>query len=194
MVQPRILARTVEIKRTVFVHGDALVQITEESQGVEDVIGDPVVHPKKAACIEFWQGFLSRLQLDDQSQSIPKNGTDMSNRYFGVLPNGRAWLSTWIGAYGGNKAGVYLTFAKGEEADIIYQYLMSQRSEIEAEINMPTTWSGKNGKYVISTDTQFADVLAVGARDQVHAFLADTLNRYVNAFRHRLISWDAGKK
>jgi hypothetical protein len=191
MVQPRVLARTVEIKRTVLVHGNARVEldVAEETQDVEDVIGDSV-HPKKQACIEFWKGFLDGLQLDDQSQPIPKNGTGMSNRFFGVLPNGRAWISTWIGPYGGNKAGVYLTFAKGEDSDAIYQQLLAQRSEIEKDIGLPTTWTSRNGKHVVSTDKQFVDVLSAEERNHAHEFLSDTLNRYVNALRHRLVSLD----
>lgn len=192
MVQPRILARTVDIKRTVLIHGDARVELdtADEAQDVEEVIGDSVLHPKKEACIDFWQAFLSKLQLDDPSQPIPKNGTGMSNRFFGVLPNGRAWISTWIGPFGGNKAGVYLTFPKGEDSDAVYQHLVAHRYDIEQDIGIPTAWVSKNGKHVISTEKQFRDVLSLEERDQVYAFLTDTLNRYVNALRHRLISWE----
>ena len=193
LVQPRVLAKTVELKRTLLVHPDSRIELEVSDENYDEeneIVGNSPPHPKKAACIEFWKEFLDSVQLDDQSQPIPSNGTGMSNRFFGVLPDGRAWISTWIGPYGGNKAGVYLTFPKGEEADSIFRYLSDQKKEIEDEIGLSTEWTSRNGKHVISTSQQFSDVLSVDERPIIYGFLSDALNRYVNAFRHKLIAWD----
>jgi hypothetical protein len=84
LVQPRVLAKTVEIKRTILVHknGNSDVIINIEQETDEGPVEEAVEHPKKQLCIEFWGGFLEQLRLDDQSQPIPMNSSGMSNRFF----------------------------------------------------------------------------------------------------------------
>jgi hypothetical protein len=114
----------------------------------------------------------------------------MSNRYFSVPPKGKGWISTWIGPFGGNKAGVYITFQRGPEGDSAYDYLRQQRSQIDDEIGLKLKWESEKGKHWVSVDRQFEDVLAPAAWPEIHEYLSAALNRFVNSFRHRLVAWD----
>ena len=192
IVQPRVLAKTVELRRTVLVLPDSRVLVDIEDEG--DGTSGPDEHkedPNKQECIRFWGGFLDQLRLDDQSQPIPKNGTGMSNRFFSISPSGRSWISAWIGSFGGNAAGVYLTFARGADTDALYEQLKGQQAEIDAEIGLPTVWESKNGKHLVKVDRQFSDVLSLPDRNEIYRYLTDATNRFVNAFRHRLVTLEA---
>jgi hypothetical protein len=194
LVQPRVLAKTVEIKRTILLAQDALVLVDagEEEEAGEDRPAS-TVDPNKATCIEFWGQYLDQLRLDDQSQPIPKNGTGMSNRYFSVPPKGLGWIAAWIGPFGGNKAGVYITFQRGPEGDSAYQYLEQHRTEIDKEIGLGIQWENQGDKHWVSVDRQFENVLDRRAWPEIHAYLSDATNRFVNAFRHRLVAWDKSR-
>ncbi len=191
LVQPRVIAKTVEIARTITVLANSSVVMTSEVDAEGDGIGLPDQldeHPKKQACLEFWKGWLDQLTLDDQSQPMPKNGTAMANRYFPLPPHGStsaAWISAWIG-WAGNKAGVYLTFARGDEGDRLYAALMEDRSAIEQELGFAPIWDSKSGKHVIAVERQFKDVLGLDERKPAYDYLSDMSNRFVNAFRHRM--------
>jgi hypothetical protein len=191
LVQPRVLAKTVELKRAVLVAADGRVVVdtdadkAESGESIEDA-----EDPKKAVCIAFWGGFLKQLTLDDQSQPIPPNGTGMSNRYFAVPPKGKGWISAWIGPFGGNKAGVYLTFQRGPEGDAAYEFLKEHRGVIDAEIGLQPKWESSKGKHSISVDRQFKDVLAPAAWPEIYSYLSNATNRFVNSLRHRLVSWE----
>jgi hypothetical protein len=191
LVQPRVLAKTVELKRTVLIAKDARVLVdveADEETSDESVAGTE--NPNKEACIEFWGQFLAQLRLDDQSQPIPKNGTGMTSRYFGVPPKGKGWIAAWIGPYGGNKAGVYVSFERGPEGEAAHNYLKQQRAAIEEEVGLKLKWESHKGKNWMTTERQFENVLDPAAWPEIHAYLADATNRFVNAFRHRLVSWD----
>jgi hypothetical protein len=191
LVQPRVLAKTVELKRTVLITQDARVVLDGEAEedATEESVGQ-TEDPNKKACIEFWGRFLDTLRLDDQSQPIPKNGTGMSNRFFSVPPKGKGWISTWVGCFGGNKAGVYLTFQRGPEGDSAYEYLKEQREDIDAEIGLKLEWESTGGKHSVAVARQFDNVLDPAAWPEIHSYLSDALNRFVNSFRNRLVSWE----
>ncbi len=191
LVQPRVLAKTVELKRTVLVTQDARVVVDNAADEEEsDQAPEGTEDPKKRVCIEFWGGFLNQLVLDDQTQPIPKNGTGMSNRFFSVPPKGKGWISAWIGPFGGNKAGVYITFQRGPEGDAAYEFLKDQRAVIDTELGLKPTWESNNGKHSIWVHRQFRDVLAPAAWPEIYSYLSDATNRFVNSFRHRLVSWE----
>lgn len=192
LVQPRVLAKTVEIPRAVLVLKDgrpADVEVAEEP--VEDRPTDPVNEERKARAMAFWTGFLRNLKLDDQSQALPgpKGNT---NLFFPLPPKGGlAWISCWIGYYGSNEAGVYLTFLRGPQGDAAFGYLQNQRQSIEADLGMQVTWESKNGKHTVWVSRKFKDVLGTEERQDIHRFLGDALNRFVNAFRHRLAKYES---
>jgi hypothetical protein len=194
LVEPRVLAKTVELKRTILVTPNGRVVLDQHADAdQEGQQVDETEDPKRKVCIDFWGVFLEQLELDDQSQPVPANGTGMANRFFPLPPTGKSWISAWIGPYGGNKAGVYITFSRDGEGDAAFDFLQRQQVAIDREIGLPTTWHSKSGKHFVSVERQFQDVLELAARPEIHAYLSDATNRFVNAFRHRLLSWDKSR-
>lgn len=119
---------------------------------------------------------------------MAKNGTAMANRYFPLPPHGNTstvWISAWIG-WAGNKAGVYLTFSRGDEGDRLYSALLEDRSGIEQDLGFTPDWDSKSGKHVVSVERQFKDVLSLTERNAAYEYLSDMSNRFVNAFRYRM--------
>lgn len=191
LVQPRVLAKTVEIPRTVIVLKDGRLDAEASEEPADERLADPVNDERKARGLAFWTGFLRNLKLDDQSQPIP-DPKGNTNLFFSMPPKGgMAWISCWIGYYGGNEGGVYLTFVRGPKGDAVYEYLEGQREAIEADIGLGVTWESKNGKHSISVRRQFKDVLGPEERVEIHRYLGDAINRFVNAFRHRLAKYEA---
>jgi hypothetical protein len=188
LVQPRVLAKTVLIERALYqLNGNQLALATGELEPEaldEDAPGEPTELHK--ACFTFWTGFLKQLHLDDQTQPSP-NANKSSNIYFSGPPKHTyCWISAWIGAYGGNAAGVYLTFSRGAKGDALFNYLQGLREEIDRELGLSVEWTSKKGKHIISIEKQFQNVLSEERRAEVYAYLSDCVNRFVNSFRHRI--------
>lgn len=95
----------------------------------------------------------------------------------------------WICAYfsrSKNCVGVYLRFAKelGRRAfDILYEI----KQEIDDDLGIQVEWhDSEEGIKSINSVLPISDVLASQYREQIKVYFADTLNRFVNTFRHRL--------
>ena len=88
-------------------------------------------------------------------------------------------------------AVAYLTFLRGTQGVAAYKYLESQREAVDADLGIPVTWESKNGKHSIWISRKYPDVLSVHERPDIQRFLADGVNRFVNAFRNRLAKFEA---
>lgn len=187
LVQPRVLTKTTEIQRTVVVLTDDRMQIQEskESDGPQE--DDPELSERQKTLKDFWTSFLAQLQLDDQSQPMAKP-TKTTNIYFAMPPKNQGWVSAWVGTSGRHrdKAGVYLTFLRKPEFDVAYSALESMRSEIDKELGFPVGWETEDGKHSVWIEREFPSLLTNEQRVEVFKFLGETVNKFVNAFRHRL--------
>lgn len=72
------------------------------------------------------------------------------------------------------------------EADYIFEKLESDRTSIEANLGLAPGWSADQGEYKIIVRKKLDDLYVEENRLLIHQFFADTLNRFVNAFRPRL--------
>jgi hypothetical protein len=71
--------------------------------------------------------------------------------------------------------------------------LKAQRAIIDEEIGLNPRWESSDGKHWIAVDRQFQTVLARNAWPEIHTYLANAMNRFVNSFRHRLVAWEKGQ-
>lgn len=185
LLQPRILAKTEVINRTVLLGPTGPLEF-EQVASVEDAASKNDL--QTAWFQDFWAGYLSKLKLDDVSQPVPKSTPKSTNIFFPMPPGaGTAWASAYI-AQSSGKGGVYLTFAKTfEKVGEYYDGLLSQRDEIEKILGMQLTWEKNGNKVYISTPKiSFNDLDEPNERQRVTTYLADTTNRFINVFRHRL--------
>jgi hypothetical protein len=195
-VQPRILAQTELIRRTLFIPqalppgqtlGDAEQEAATVPVGGEADEPSPEVLAARRWYEEFWGDFLGRLRLDNASQPRPPKPATNTNQYFPMPPRGQAWLSVYLQAKAGF-AGVKLAWLRDYElTGETYQALHASRADIEQEVGLPMIWSSSgDGRYAIEVRRPIGDLRDPTRREQALAFLTDATNRMVNALRGRI--------
>jgi len=191
LVQPRVLAKTEIIERTVvsIKNGQVVIEnpddVTEEKE--EKELNDSEVYYTK-----FWPEFVSELQLDDVSQPMPdmkEEDLKLDNIFFRVSPKTYySWLTIHFDKKN-SQVRVLLDFRRNKSDDL-YEKLVSEQEEINKDLGLDVEWTsviGKKGvKNGISIHKKFDDLFAESNRDQIKGFFSDSVNRFVNTFRPRL--------
>jgi hypothetical protein len=200
LVQPRILARTIALERTVLrvvntasslVAVDALT--TEESE--TDDNGDGALPPlrrRDPALIEadrkFWEHLARIVKFDDPSQPPPRRRGVGYARYDLGVPN--AWITAYRARSDG-LIGTYVNF-RGEAGARLYAVLEAERPEIDAILRA----SSPEGELEWGESPPASKWIAMRLReagpwspedDARHlAWLTSVGNAFINAFRPRL--------
>lgn len=192
LLQPRILAKTEILQRTVLVgiNGSVTLDVLADS---EDVVVDEKINNQKQWFQDFWAGYMSILKLDDLDQPIPTALPKSTNIFF-LMPL-RSVNASWISAYiaqSSSSGGVYLTFSKSyEKAEEYYERLISDKVDIEKTVDTQLNWEINGQKiYISSPKVSYSDLNNLVERDRVQQYLADMTNRMINAFRHRLAEYE----
>jgi hypothetical protein len=196
LLQPRILAKTEILQRTILV-GPAGVVAIEEIAKAEDVEIDDKLNSQREWYQDFWSGYKSKLTLDDLDQPIPSALPKSTNIYF-LMPMKTAnesWISAYV-AQSSQMGGVYLTFSKScERAQEYYERLLTDREDIEKTIGTALNWENNGQKiYVSAPSINYSDLNNPTERIKVQEYLAEMTNRMINAFRHRLDSYAKEEK
>ena len=101
-------------------------------------------------------------------------------------PSGsQAWVSAYF-ASSQNCVGVYLRFTKGNFGDSAYHRLLEDREAIDEELVIPVEWKSVGGQHSVIIRRDYANPLDEAHREEILAFFANTLNKFVNVFRPRL--------
>ena len=184
MLQPRVLAKTEILQRTLLMGPNGPVPFQQAAQAEDSASPNGA---QREWFVTFWTEFIGKLRLDDRSL-LPAEPAKSTNQYFSMPPaGGMSWISAYI-AQASGKAGVYLTFAKAyDRAAEIYELLESDRESIEREIGSKISWELSGDKVYIAAPTiNFADLNAAGDRDRVTTYLADMTQRMIRTLRPRL--------
>ena len=186
LVQPRVLVQSTIVRRIVVdVRHESIEASEDDGRSGED---EPGVSPEIAADRErfqrFWEGFLGKLRLDDQSQPV-RGAAKSQNQYFPMPKGSAAWVSGYV-APSVKRAGVYLTFSKGPIGDRLYAALRDDHVEVERALGIPVEWESDGAKHWIVTAKTYGGDLIDDHAEELQAVLADHVNRYVNVFRPRL--------
>lgn len=183
LLQPRVLARTEVLTRTVFVG--------QSAQSSLDAMVVPE-SPEKASVAQwfeqFWRDFLDSLQLDDMTQPLPSRPAKSTNLYLQMPPgSNQAWVSAYL-AQSSNEGGVFLTFARSfDSSGLLYDELMAMGELIAEEVPGITWRKDGNGKvWIMAPTVALGDLKDPANRLRVIEHLLVQTNRMVNAFRGRL--------
>lgn len=182
VVQPRVIARTIEMERYVIRVPDGAYI---EGEGHSADVDDAELSDSAKFYQGFWTEFLGELRLDDTSQPLA-NITKSENVYFKMPPSPSA---CWISAYFSvtrNQVGVYLRLSKKEIGDSYYQALLSEKDTIEKDLGFKVTWQERDSVYSISVHRKFASVHSDEFRAAIKEFFAFHINQFVNVFRPRM--------
>lgn len=179
IMQPRVLARTVIVNRTIvdLGHPDiTIVQDEPESQ--------PEPPNDERWMRDYWADLLSRLKLDDAAQ--PPANLTARNRIFFTLPGKGHWLTCYLSVRQG-AIGVYLGGWKNAPLVLeIRERLEADREAINTEIGVPLTWSRDNGKVKIEAVKHYPNPQDSNVREEQLAWFQTTINAFVNALRPRI--------
>ena len=187
LVQPRVLAQSSIIRRTVveLVDGTMTVRDEGELDSEEDSAGPggerQDLVERRAMFQAFWTKFLGRLSLDDKSQPVkaPRQGT---NQNFPMPEGCDGWVSAYL-ARANSQAGVYLAFRDSPVGRRIYEALYADRYEIDTALGMRVEW--QLNRAVLITQV-FDGELTDTSREDVTEWIADKVNRFVTVFRPRI--------
>lgn len=176
LVQPRILAKTVIINRSVIELASTEIKVADEL--VESAEQDTYY-------ADFWKEFVSRLKLDDVSQPLPNPAKAQSQ--FVVIPPGTSHC--WINAYFASsvgEVGVYFRLKKTEFGELAYQQLAAEGDSLLAELPGGARWSETSDHRTVSSVLPVNNIRDPAEQEKVMMFFLATVNAYVNVFRGRM--------
>jgi hypothetical protein len=191
-VQPRVVTKTQIIQRNIVVLRDGDHQFLGGEFALEadlprigtspSVAGNPLGEsPKQAAYREWWKPVMDA-PLDDPDQEPPK--LFWPNHLRAALPVPNTWLLVYATNGGRGQLGVCTAGRAGADQPML-QMLEPDRDEILAELPAGSAYrmydSGNGYTYSLTrSGDEFVD------DDERRAWLAKTLNAFVNVFRPRI--------
>ena len=184
LLQPRILAKTEILQRTLLIGPSGPVTFQQAVQAEESADRNAQQREWYSA---FWREFLTKLVLEDISL-VPTEPAKSTNQFFPMPPSGSlAWVSAYI-AQSQGRAGVYQTFSKGYDRGLeIFDLLQNDRESIEDEMGCKLSWDRTGDRASVSTPTcAFSDLNAAPERDRVTSYLADMTQRFIRSLHPRL--------
>ena len=183
LLQPRVLAKTTIFNRTVVSINNGQLSVDEYSEEQEE---KQELTSLQTFYTQFWPDLLNSFVLDDPSQPLPKSTGKRGNIFYPMPPSGgQSWLTVYF-SQKDLEVGVFLTFSRGALADEVYGKLLGDQDNINEELGTEVIWEAKDGKYSIWISRKYSDLLADENQDEIKAFFADSINRFVNVFRPRL--------
>lgn len=184
LLQPRVLAKTEVLQRTLFLSSSGPVALQQTAQA-EDSESAPT--GQRAWYQAFWSEVLAKFKTDDKSQ-IPAEPAKSTNQFFSVPPyGGNAWISAYI-AQSTGRAGVYLTFAKAyKHGQQVYEMLEADREAIEREVGTRLRWEHSEDRVFLGVPVMtFKDLNDPAERAMVTSFLATNTEVMLKVLRPRL--------
>lgn len=191
LMQPRVLARTEILQRTVLIGPQGPVDVQLAASAEEGDAAGHELQQQRDWFVAFWTDFLAqfRRKAPDLPAPDPARST---NLVFPMPPyGGRAWVSAYIAPRGGY-AGVFLTFAKSfAQSESIVERLGEARESIERELQCELVISGGDGKYYVGVPRMRAERFEGPDRAAVVTFLVDSTISLLRAMQPRLQAYSA---
>jgi hypothetical protein len=184
-IQPRVIAQTKLIERTVVIvktsdasGAEATTVLEEEPDTANDPSAPGGDTPKQAAYRAWW-GPVIATAFDDPEQSPPV--LRWPNYVRMPLPNPDLWVTAYR-AEGDRTLGLFLG-GKAAALNSLREQIREDREALADELPDGAEIEVDGSKLEVKTVRAAADFPDDGSRQ---AWLSDALNRYANAFRSRL--------
>ena len=193
IVQPRVLARTFVINRTV-------VELTRPEMTIAEATDDTPVESRRANTaaepreqtdnqrwmLAFWTEMLAGLKLDDAEQKLA-NPLNKGNIFFSLAPRSGIWITCYF-LQQKERIGVFIGYDSSSAiARAIMRRLHEEREAIADEIDVPLDWMVEpNGKLSAYTRASFRPLLDPSHRQEQLEWFRSRVNAFVNCFRPRV--------
>jgi hypothetical protein len=187
LVVPRVLARTAVITRTVVALPSGLsVQDGDPEVSVDEVsperlnLGD--------AQQEFWSEFLPFLTLDDPEQQKPKAARLGHLSLMLPAPNGSSWITAYRDM-SRNEVGVFLSSSRNSAGEYAANAIAEDWDAVKVELGADARLDqDRYGRSRIAASLPVKSLEDEKERQRAFLWLADRVNRFVNALRPRVRS------
>ena len=188
-VHPRVLAKTTNILRTVYVSGSN--QITESESDAEEGAADdiePELIERRAKYTQFCKEVLERVRVEAE-QPIPNPAKGWTQTY--PMPKGSdCSISAYLVQKSFGGVCISLVFKRTEKGDQIYEALVAHKDEINKALAVNVAWRTTNSKgesqKFVGIDKKFPGELLTDSREAVQGWLADHIERFISVFRPRI--------
>lgn len=183
IVQPRVLARTLIINRSVVSFNDSRLALDEPELETVHRPEERSRTPKEAGwATGFWSDVLSDLTIDDAEQRLPPARDE--NPII-RLPTGEVWLRCYL-RQSRNEGGIYLDgkVNRSPAAVEILNRINIERSEILKEIGLSPDQLDSDG---IGAFVSVQDIHNPADRELLVRWFRSAINAFVNAVRPRVI-------
>lgn len=186
IVQPRVLAKTEIIERRMTIvnmNGDARPFVIEDlAEEEEETLGERKSSGNKERLRTWWQPIL-QMKFDDPEQEPPfwtqTNNVVLNTPFPGIRIKAYAVVDA------SSRVGVFVSGTRRENVLMIEKYLRRERTALQKQLPDGTTIKiGDDWPIVAYTSD-------LGSDDKKRAWIAKTLNEFVNVLRPRLRKWYA---
>ncbi|MCJ2094669.1 hypothetical protein MKK67_19530 [Methylobacterium sp. J-072] len=188
IVVPRVLARTVNVIRTVIDVPEGYMVRSQEDLSSESSIADPERTALSDAQQRFWSEFLQVLKLDDPEQQIPRPARQGYLGFMMPAPSGSSWLTVYRD-FNRREIGLFLSSHRNTAGSYAMQAVAEQWDDIRLLLGgTAKLTSTRDGRDTVT------DTLSTGFLDQADvrriafAWLAERVNTFVNVLRPRVRS------
>lgn len=183
IVTPRILAKTVIINRYVVDFGDANASLRDASLQEDERDTDP---PEEHPNFRYWQAFLSKLTLDDPTQPVPKPTKAGHLAFMLPTPGGNNWLTVYKSITDG-AVGVFTAGTRDTIGTEVLIALAKDKDDILEQLGPDASFGiAEGGKPRFIAKRPGYDPNRPDGFDEQHAWLAQTINTFVNVIRPRV--------
>lgn len=192
LVQPRVLARTMNLERAVVrIEGPGDVVVLSPGEAASDDGGDAGTRhgfdPVVVEADRRWRTeFVKRLRLDDPEQAVRRVGFGC---IFLDLPEPWAWMTAYVGR-ARNECGNSLVLTSDAGAGI-YQALKTERQDIDAELSAAgftkTIWGERQDQCWVAAWRRFSNGWTAEQEPAQLEWLLAATNAFVNTFRPRVL-------
>lgn len=183
LVQPRILAQSVIVKRTVVSLESGGLQATDVDEGGSGT----ELRGFEQFYWDFWKEFIDDLELNDPDQPLSIRSPWKRHWVSLSMPSSGVHVTLYFSTKQGG-VGVYLEVS-GNFGERVFERLLEDKEGIEKDLSIPVVWSTEDPEdetHWVESFKKFPDIKNVAYRSEIKEFFEDRSNRFVNVFRHRI--------
>ena len=183
LIQPRILAQSIIVKRTVVsLESEGLVATDEDEEG-----GEAELSKSERFYRDFWKEFIDDIELTDPDQPLSIRSSWKRHWVSFRMPSPGIYVTLYFSTKHGG-VGVYLE-ASGNFGGQVFERLLEDKKGIEKDLGIPVDWSTEDPEdetHWVESFKKIPDIKDVAYKSDIKEFFEDRSNRFVNVFRHRI--------
>lgn len=192
LIAPRVVARTVNIVRTVVETPDGY-SVSDDDDDETVANGSKSETPERKAGRErrnavrqaFWRDYLNGLELDEPEQVKPRPALGGHVVFKFGAPGGSSWLTVYRDMRN-DQVGLFLSGNRESVGERASQLIENQRDEIQDELGSEATVDFGQDRPDISQSLTVGDLEDPADRQRAIGWLQERTNTFVNSLRPRI--------